>query len=224
METTSPLIITTGNREILVPPKDVQHRLTKAGGLNPFGEAAFRLVWGWSRLDYIWSRRMQSYDRRPKYVHKTNRWIIESWRPQVYTRDQWSAMSRDYMDGMSIELLGPYPNRGDYEYLIAVETGHTPKCTEPLRDMKGDGFCECGGQRYQALTLSIVDELVGMVSESRRMHARANKNFLMDRELKEQRDWSAMADDMINDAGTPFGGNMSWVPMRGAAPKYNPIA
>lgn len=101
--------ITVGN-ESHFPPRDVQRRLARVGGLNRFNEPNFRLVWGGQRLDPLGF---------PRYAYAPNvlqRWVIEVWRaPEEYgSVEAWDA-NRDW--------LGPFPSRGDYEMLAVVNAG-----------------------------------------------------------------------------------------------------
>src|ERR1700722_10205243 len=80
-------------RETRVASEDVARELLLAGGMNRFGEANYRAVWGWSRLDWIggkWEdhdphtgtllREVIELRREPKYLPH-DRWHIERWMP-----------------------------------------------------------------------------------------------------------------------------------------------
>jgi hypothetical protein len=80
-------------RETHEAPAEVARELLLAGGRNFFGEANYRAVWGWSRLDWIggkWEDRDPSTGavlreaielrREPKYLPH-DRWHIERWMP-----------------------------------------------------------------------------------------------------------------------------------------------
>src|SRR6267378_3680819 len=79
-------------RETHDTPEAVAHRLQRAGGINRFGEANYRAVWGWNRLAWIGGR-FEDRDehgallrerielrKEPKYP-AVNRWHIERWLP-----------------------------------------------------------------------------------------------------------------------------------------------
>lgn len=210
------------DREIKDPPREIQKRLADSGGLNIHGDPNFRLVWGWRRMELIWSPRAGQYDRRPKYFAKRSRWILEAWRAPFMTREEWAKASRDWIGGQSVELLGEYPSRGDYEIVMPIEGPHDALCQEPKRASDGDGSCVCGGQRFQPLTQTICDALVDMVKASREVTAFERREYFLGNEEKKQRDFDRLADDMIDDAGSAFGGNMNWVPMRGKSPTFQP--
>ncbi len=84
-------------RETRPAPVDVQRRITRAGGTNPYGEPNFRVIWGQNRLDFYW--------RNP------NRWHLEKWLApeQCGNPRTWP------------EELGPFPARGEYEHCYTLE-------------------------------------------------------------------------------------------------------
>lgn len=122
-------------RETHETPADVARALELAGGLNIFGEANYRAVWGWSRLDWIggkWEdrdpasgallREVLELRREPKYTPH-NRWHIERWMPaESYgSPGEWHAQTTEIVNGRNIAALGPYPSRGDYEHCFTLE-------------------------------------------------------------------------------------------------------
>jgi hypothetical protein len=122
-------------RETHEAPADVARALELAGGRNPFGEANYRAVWGWSRLDWIggkWEdrdpvsgalvREVVELRREPKYAPH-NRWHIERWMPpESYgSPEAWRAQTLEIANGRNVAALGPYPSRGDYEHCFTLE-------------------------------------------------------------------------------------------------------
>jgi hypothetical protein len=120
-------------RETYEAPGDVARELALAGGLNRFGEAHYRAVWGWSRLDWIggkWEdrdaagnllREVVEVRREPKYLPH-DRWHIERWMPpESYgSPEQWCAATCEIANGRSVAALGPFPSRGDYEHCFTL--------------------------------------------------------------------------------------------------------
>ena len=122
-------------RETQDVPDGVARALLLAGGRNPFGEANYRAVWGWSRLDWIggkWEdrdpangallREVVELRREPKYVPH-DRWHIERWMPaESYgSPGEWAARTLEIVNGRNVAALGPYPSRGDYEHCFSLE-------------------------------------------------------------------------------------------------------
>ena len=122
-------------REMHDAPADVARELMLAGGCNPYGEANYRAVWGWSRVDWIggkWEdrdaasgtllREVIEVRREPKYAAH-DRWHIERWMPaESYgSPEEWHAQTLEIVHGRNIAALGPYPSRGDYEHCFTLE-------------------------------------------------------------------------------------------------------
>jgi hypothetical protein len=109
-------------RETHDTPTNVQERLTRAGGLNRFGEPNYRAVWGWNRLTPIggkWEDNGNVEIRmEPKYP-QVNRWHIEKWVPaETYGPPElWELTTKEE----GIPALGPYPSRGEYEHCFTLE-------------------------------------------------------------------------------------------------------
>jgi hypothetical protein len=121
-------------RETHQTPRVVDEALRLAGGCNRFGDANYRAVWGWSRLDWIggkWEdrdaggrllREVVELRLEPKYTPH-NRWHFERWLPpESYgSPEQWHAETIEIESGRSIPALGPYPSRGEYEHCFTLE-------------------------------------------------------------------------------------------------------
>src|SRR2546423_752320 len=121
-------------RETHDTPEAVAQSLSRAGGLNRFGEPNYRAVWGWNRLAWIGGkfedrdahgallRERVELREEPKYP-AVNRWHIEKWLPpEVYGSPRaWYAQTVERENGVSIPALGPYPSRGEYEHCFTLE-------------------------------------------------------------------------------------------------------
>jgi hypothetical protein len=195
-------IFRAGPRQIAIAPPGLQDRIARAGGRNLYDEPNFRIVWGWSRLDWIWSRKAGGYERRPKYPNKKNRWLLEQWKPALAygTKESWIRQTRAWIYGLPIEVNGPYPSRGDYELVHVIETDHCEGCQSLVGAPGGDGQCQCGGMAFVALTLIVCDNLIDLVARSREMHAATRRNRKLDSADREERDYDVFADDVIRDA------------------------
>jgi hypothetical protein len=125
-------------REIHFTPEAVEQRLKLAGGVNRFGEANYRAVWGWNRLAWIGGkfeehdpgtgallREVVELRQEPKYP-AVNRWHLERWMaPESYGSERaWYAQTLEIANGRNLPALGPYPERGDYEHCFTLEGPH----------------------------------------------------------------------------------------------------
>jgi len=121
-------------RETHEAPAVVQERVTRAGGVNRYGEPNFRVVWGGSRLAWIggrWTdrdahgnvtRETVELRRVPKYL-PLDRWHLERWLPpEAYgSPDEWYETTVETENGIRIPALGPYPSRGEYEHCFTLQ-------------------------------------------------------------------------------------------------------
>ena len=183
-------------RETHDTPEAVAHRLQRAGGINRFGEANYRAVWGWNRLAWIGGK-FEDRDEHgallrerielrlePKYP-AVNRWHIERWiPPEVYGSPRaWYAQTIERENGISVPALGPYPSRGEYEHCFTLEG---PSC------------------QFVQLTPTIAEHIARAIEWSRKFPRSAKKRRLYDREQREERLYEAWAYDLLDDSVPAF--------------------
>ena len=186
-------------RETHDAPADIARELLLAGGRNPFGEANYRAVWGWSRLDWIggkWEdrdpvsgalvREVIELRREPKYAPH-NRWHIERWLPpESYgSPEQWHAETIEVENGRSIAALGPYPSRGDYEHCFTLESA---------------------SGEFIPLTPAACDWIVRAIEWSRRQRRTEMRGAIAAREARRERHMDRGMDDILDDAVPAFHG------------------
>jgi len=184
-------------RETHETPEAVARRLLLAGGVNRFGEANYRAVWGWNRLGWIGGkfeerdpetgtllREVVELRREPKYP-AVNRWHIERWvAPEVYGSPRaWYAQTVEVADGRSVPALGPYPSRGEYEHCFALEGRH--------------------GEFVQ-LTATAAERIARAIEWSRGQARVLRRAALYERERREEREYGEWAYDLLDDATPAF--------------------
>ncbi len=177
-------------RETHEASAEVAGELLLAGGVNRFGEANYRAVWGWSRLDWIggkWEdrdaltggllREMVELRREPKYLPH-DRWHIERWMPpESYgSPEAWCAATREFVGGRSVAALGPYPSRGDYEHCFTLAGA-------------GGGFVQ--------LTAAAARHVARAIEVSRGVGSAKKKEALEDRARREEREYDSWAMDAL---------------------------
>jgi hypothetical protein len=182
-------------------PDSVAHRLTRAGGINRYGEANYRAVWGWNRLAWIGGK-FQDHDENgnmlreavelrlePKYT-PVNRWHVERWvAPEAYGSPRaWYLQTTETANGRSVPALGPYPMRGEYEHCFTVQ------------GPRGE---------FVQLTPTIVEYLARAVEWSRFLPRASSRELLYEREAQTDRQYDAWAYDVLDDQapalhGRPF--------------------
>ena len=183
-------------RETHDTPDAVAHRLERAGGINRFGEANYRAVWGWNRLAWIGGK-FEDRDEHgallrerielrlePKYPG-VNRWHIERWLPpETYGSPRaWYAQTIERENGVSIPALGPYPSRGEYEHCFTLES---PR-----------------GQFIQ-LTPTAAEYIARAIEWSRKYPPAKNRRRLYDREQRAETNYEQWAFDVMDDAVPAF--------------------
>ena len=179
-------------REIHEAPASIQERVTRAGGINRFGEPNFRVVWGGSRLTWIggrWTdrdahgnviREAIELRRVPKYIPH-DRWHIERWTPpELYgSPDAWHAQTVEIEDGIRIPALGPYPSRGEYEHCFTLNGPHG---------------------EFAPLAGAACDWIVRAIEWSRRQPRQAKRLAVARREARREQAFDSAADDLLDEA------------------------
>ena len=183
-------------RETHETPERVAQLLRRAGGINRFGEANYRAIWGWNRLAWIGGkfedrnaagdllREVVELRQEPKYP-AVNRWHIERWvPPEAYgSPRQWYAQTIERENGISIPALGPYPSRGDYEHCFTLEGPH--------------------GEFIQ-LTPTVAEHIARAIEFSRHALRACKRRSIDDREARNDRAYDVWACDVLDGATPAF--------------------
>jgi hypothetical protein len=181
-------------RERHEAPEGVVQRLACAGGQNRYGEANYRVVWGWNRLAWIggkfedrdedgrFVREVVELRREPKYA-EVNRWHVERWvPPEAYgSPREWYAETVEMDGGTRVPALGPYPERGEYEHCFTVQ------------GLNGE---------FVQLTPTIVERVAQAIEWSRGKPRAKKREQLYRREERAEREYEAWAYDVL-DEGVP---------------------
>jgi hypothetical protein len=184
-------------RETHEAPETVAYRLARAGGVNRFGEANYRAVWGWNRLAWIGGkfeehdpdtgsllREVVELRQEPKYS-AVNRWHIERWvPPEVYGSPRaWYAQTMERENGIGIPALGPYPSRGEYEHCFTLEGPRV---------------------EFLQLTPTAAEHIARAIEWSRKFPRAKTRSRLYDREQRSERNYDHWAFDVMDDAVPAF--------------------
>jgi len=178
-------------RETHETPENVARRLLVAGGVNRYGEANYRVVWGWNRLGWIGGkfedrdergdliREVVELRQEPKYP-QVNRWHVERWVPaEAYGSPRaWYAQTMERADGVSAAALGPYPERGEYEHCFALQGP--------------------GGEFVQ-LTPTIVEHVARAIEWARGRDPAGQRAGLYEREARAERAYEEWAFEVMGD-------------------------
>ena len=183
-------------RETHEPPKWLNERLAQVGGRNLYGQPNFRVVWGWSRLAWMggkWEdrnaagnliRAVIEYRREPKYV-PFNRWHLERWLPPEHygSPELWQRDFTEVIDGISVQMLGPFPGCGEYEHVFTVQ--------------RPDGS-------FLQLLPHVCEVVVQAVLFSHHLSSADRKESLQSRETRKERAVAARSDAILRNALEPM--------------------
>jgi len=184
-------------REKHETPDAVAYRLLRAGGINRYGEANYRAVWGWNRLAWIGGkfeerdpatgsllREVVELRQEPKYP-AVDRWHIEKWlSPETYGSPRaWYSQTAEHENGISIPALGPYPSRGEYEHCFT------------LQGPRGE---------FLQLTPTIAEHIAKAIEWSRKFPSASARRQLYAREQRADRSYEDWAFDQLDDAVPAF--------------------
>jgi len=88
-------------------------------GVTPYGENLYRVVFAASRRSCIfgtWPDGRTEARYEPRYAELENVWILERWLPAA----EYARCDRETWD-RTLSILGPYPERGEYELAHVFE-------------------------------------------------------------------------------------------------------
>jgi hypothetical protein len=200
-------------------PPHVARELTVAGGLNPYGEPMFRVVWGYNRIvpitgewqefeqfvctltdkltGYVERRRVTKLVRsvietrhQPKYL-PGNCWHLEMWRPpeEYGSPEKWKKLGEEVIQGLTVDTSGPYPSRGEYELCYPLTHDGTSR-GEPV-----------------ILVADVVSEIVGMIKYGKQaFNFQQRKAAIEQRERLKEEGLFKRTCDMLKDGMRPFAG------------------
>lgn len=168
-------------------------------GNNVHGKPMYRIVKASSREQ--WSMG----EWRPKYPKYGDAWIIETWcHPDKYgSRDMWEEAKDD--QGRS--LLGPYPEQGDYEFVI------------PVLDASGNMITNPGEHHITAMGF-VIQKSQGLTRSQRWAEIQDTQRLAKEQRMK-------VLEQMIHDAKPLRGGAAErkyGEAMEEAAKNYKPTA
>jgi hypothetical protein len=113
-------------------------RLRAIGGETLSGQTKLRVVWGMDARGFPWP------DNELKYVSPNDPlvgwacWILEQWvEPAFFGKpDEWEKRRWGWIDGKRVELMAPYPSRGEYIFIqqLATPAGESFLLSEQMLD------------------------------------------------------------------------------------------
>ena len=211
----------TVTRETHTCPPEIQDRLTRAGGLNRFGEPNFRIVWNWSRLAWAggwwmdWDtdgnlvREVFEMREEPKWLPRWDRWILETWRPPEWFGSPWfwdltTAVFSGNEASRMLPSIGPYPSRGDYMHVTTLDY-ICDKCKDDVAQAitqpeKLAIYSSCQDRQFLQVSPRVADTLARMVMRNREQTAQEIKAGIQSQLAAEAKMAEKMAEERIGQA------------------------
>jgi hypothetical protein len=193
----------TASYEHYVCPEEFQQRLTDIGGLNPYDEPNFILVWsqggderGLYRAGGAWEiEGMPSYTGYRDLLKGggTPSWALLQWHPAVQygTPESYYVFNRDPDTGL--QDLGEYPYSGRYEVLYNLRWS----------EKRGNKL------HFEAMPLNsfLLNTVVPIITQAKDISWEKTKAALKDQKAKEDQADVNLIEDVMHSNKVPFGGN-----------------
>lgn len=181
-------------------PDYIESRITSRGGKAPNGLPLFRVIWGADRLTVIGGE-WKSFDSNgnetgsaveekltTKYCNAENRYVLEMWcPPENYgTRQAWKSDHTRMVNGVLINELGPYPENGEYELVMVIETPNK--------------------RAFVPLTATIVDAMVAVAIRNKHLPHAIRMEAFRDSQRRQEEQKDQRLVDRIAAMGSAFDG------------------
>lgn len=184
-------------------PEAFQERLTRAGGINRFGEPNFILRWaqGGEKECFYRAGGTWNVEGLPSFTGYRNllvgggtpSWMLMQWNaPEVYgTPEMWYVQGYD--QASNLQTLGSYPYKGRYEMLYNLRTTR-----KEGRNIK-----------FQAMPLNslLINTIIPIIKQARDISWEKTKAVLQDIEIREQAKDLTMIEDVMRANALPFKGS-----------------
>lgn len=148
----------------MIPPVSVElvRRVTELGGKASNGLPLFRILRGCDRFTHIggrWNKFDDSGNKTGEYIgiqsvlkypEAKERYLLEVLCPAENYGSEftWEVMFTEYIDGIKVETMGPFPREGEYELVRVIEREY--------KDSKGVTW----KKEFVPLTSTICDAVV----------------------------------------------------------------
>jgi hypothetical protein len=193
----------TAEYENYICPEEFQQRLTEIGGINPYDEPNFLLVWSQGGDEKGLYRGGGSWDVEGMPSFRgyrdlligggTPSWALLQWHPAIHygTPESYYVMNYDAETGL--QDLGEYPYSGRYQLLYNLR------------------WSERRGSKlyFEAMPLNtfLLETVIPIITQARDINWEKTKAALLDQKEKEDKADVSMIEDVMHDNKVPFGGN-----------------
>jgi len=190
--------------ERLQPPEHFQRRLTRAGGVNRYGQPNFRLAWAQTETTRQGGR-WESYGewfqgyRDVLLGDGLPHWMLLQWAdagksaamPHLPPEGDgaWYEANRCQATGLS--LLGGYPYQGSYQIALQLMAKWTEKDARGVPALRIAAF---------PLSTEIIDMMVPIIKATREVSIQAKLMSMDETKEKEQTEYAKRVEDIYQDA------------------------
>jgi hypothetical protein len=193
----------TADYQNYICPEEFQQRLTEIGGVNPYDEPNFRLVWSQGGDDYGLYRAGGSWEveGQPSFTGYrdllvgggTPSWALLQWHPAIHYGTPESYYVSNYDQQTGLQDLGEYPYSGRYQLLYNLRWS----------ERRGNKMY------FEAMPLNtfLLNTVIPIITQARDISWEKTKAALMDQKDKEDKADVSMIEDVMHDNKVPFGGN-----------------
>lgn len=186
-------------------PRHLEKRITKLGGRAENGWPLFRIVRGCDRMQIMGGEKVI------KYPSTEDRYVFEMLMFCEMSPDEWAEKFTIYVDGKRTEILGPYPENGEYELVKVIEKVRVDQRTKKVIS-----------KEFAPLTATLCDALVETAILNRNLTAKHRQEAAQERRAKEEAEKEQRMIDRIDDMGLAFGGKtFVTVPSSAEIAKYS---
>lgn len=150
-------------------------------------------------------------ERVLKYLGTEERYVFEMLMFCEVSREEWDEKFRLLVDGKMTDILGPYPENGEYELVKVIEKVHVDARTKKVLRTE-----------FAPLTSTLCDALVETAIQNRNLPAKHKQLAAQERRAKEEAEKEQRMIDRIDDMGLAFGGKtFVTVPSSAEIAKYS---
>ena len=181
-------------------PQVFADRITRVGGLNPYGQPNFKIIWGMGgerdclfRAGGEWAGNGQVTRRgyRDLLLSGDPAWVLIQWQPGEKYGSAQSYYVNNYDESTGLQTLGEYPYRGRYEIVM-------PFIWKGIVN---------GKLKVEAMPLSslLVDLVVPVIKESASLSMDRKRQLMLDHKEKEDAAQKSQIESSLAAAYPAFG-------------------
>jgi len=193
----------TYDYQCYVCPEEFQQRLTEIGGVNPYDEPNFKLVWGQGGDEHALYRAGGAWEveGQPSTIGYrdllvgggTPGWVLLQWHPAIQYGTPESYYVHNYDVQTGLQDIGEYPYSGRYQVLYNLRWS----------ERRGNKL------HFEAMPLNtfLLNTVLPIILQAKDISWEQTKAALEDQKAKEDKADTDMIEAVMHDNKVPFKGN-----------------